>query len=63
MRKLLILLVFLQGCGSVEIHHEEGSLPKLEVESEYCDKVNAKVRSDSVMLTCTYRIKKGTFLF
>lgn len=61
MRKLLILLTFLQGCTAVEVRHEDGSMPKLDIKSELCDDLKAKVRSDEFQLTCTLKIDGPLF--
>jgi len=53
MRKLLILLVFLQGCSSVSLHHEPGSMPKVKIETERCDDLKARVKSQSLVFTCS----------
>jgi len=53
MRKLLILLVFLQGCSSVSLHHEPGSMPKVKIETEQCDDLKARVKSQSLVFTCS----------
>jgi uncharacterized protein YceK len=53
MRKLLILLVFLQGCSSVSIHHEPGSMPKVNIETEQCDDLKARFKSQSLVFTCS----------
>lgn len=61
MRKLLILVMFLQGCSSVGITHDEGSMPKVELESVFCDTLRAKVKSDELRLTCTLTIQGDLF--
>ena len=61
MRKLLILVMFLQGCSSLGVTHDQGSMPKIELESEFCDKLRAKVKSDELRLTCTLTIQGGFF--
>lgn len=63
MGKLLILLIILQGCSTVEIHHEDGSMPKVEITTEFCDKLGAKARSDELTLTCTLNLDGGGFWF
>ena len=61
MWKLLILVILLQGCTSVGITHDEGSMPKVEVKTQFCDNLRAKVKSDELRLTCTLTIQGDLF--
>ena len=56
-----ILLTFfpLSGCSLVEITHDTGSLPKLDIMygKDFCtDDLHAKVRKDELTITCSVKI-------
>jgi hypothetical protein len=52
-----LLLFLLTGCSSIEIIHREGRMPKVEVESEFMDKLctkdfDANIKTDQFIISC-----------
>jgi len=56
---LIVFIIFLVGCSSIDIEHEKGELPKVKIvgAEEYCtEKLKARVRADEFVITCTIRL-------
>lgn len=52
-------ILMLVGCNTIIIVHEEGDLPKLDIDTgkEFCDKqFRAKVKEDELIITCSIKL-------
>jgi hypothetical protein len=59
MKILLIAIVMLSGCSMIEITHEQGQLPDVDLvgaEKICTKKLKAKIKTNQFVVTCTIDI-------
>lgn len=58
---VFIFLFMFTGCTSIEVIHREGRMPKVEMKSEFFDKLctkdfDAEVKTDQFIISCEIAI-------
>jgi hypothetical protein len=56
MRMLLVCgLLLLSSCSWLSVEHTDGELPRVNVQTDYCDYSEVDVHTDEVMFECTIK--------